>query len=251
MSMSSSPFLETGPLAFAHQGGAVEFPPGNSMRAFHSAADLGYRFLETDVRASSDGVLVLIHDREVPELPAPVDELSWHELQQHTIGGEPIARLDELLETFPNANVNIDPKHDGAVGPLVELIELRADFRRVAFATFSDVRHRRLAQLVARRSPVSLNRFEVARLKLASYGVPVGRVRRAPAQIPRRHWRIVPVADGRFLREARNRDVPVHVWTIDDEQVMHELLDQGATGIMTDRPSLLKKVLIDRGAWQE
>ncbi|MFP5488508.1 MAG: glycerophosphodiester phosphodiesterase family protein, partial [Acidimicrobiia bacterium] len=41
----------------------------------------------------------------------------------------------------------------------------------------------------------------------------------------------------------------VHVWTIDDPDEMHRLLDVGVDGIMTDRPQHLKDVLIGRDAW--
>ena len=41
----------------------------------------------------------------------------------------------------------------------------------------------------------------------------------------------------------------MHVWTIDDPTEMDRLLDLGVDGIMTDRPSELKAVLVGRGQW--
>lgn len=45
----------------AHRGNAAEFPE-NTLPAFHSALELGVRFLELDVQLSRDGVPVVIHD---------------------------------------------------------------------------------------------------------------------------------------------------------------------------------------------
>ncbi|MGA8039847.1 MAG: glycerophosphodiester phosphodiesterase family protein, partial [Acidimicrobiia bacterium] len=49
---------------------------------------------------------------------------------------------------------------------------------------------------------------------------------------------------------AHRHGVLVHVWTINDPAEMHQLLDLGVDGLVTDRPDLLKSVLIDRGEWK-
>jgi glycerophosphoryl diester phosphodiesterase len=59
----------------------------------------------------------------------------------------------------------------------------------------------------------------------------------------------VPLVTPRFVGAAHRRELPVHVWTINDATEMHRLFDLGVDGIMTDRPDVLKAVLSERGDW--
>ena len=59
------------------------------------------------------------------------------------------------------------------------------------------------------------------------------------------------VVDRRFVDRAHVHGIKVHVWTIDDRAEMERLLDLGVDGIMTDRPQVLKDVLVERGQWHE
>ncbi|MFD1379502.1 glycerophosphodiester phosphodiesterase family protein [Fodinicurvata halophila] len=68
-------------------------------------------------------------------------------------------------------------------------------------------------------------------------------------QVPPR-YKGIPLVTSRLVHTARKRGVQVHVWTIDEEDEMERLLDLGVDGIMTDRPSLLKEVLVRRNQWQ-
>ena len=59
----------------------------------------------------------------------------------------------------------------------------------------------------------------------------------------------VALVTPRFVDTAHRLGVQVHVWTIDDRDEMARLLDLGVDGIMTDRPQVLKDLLVERGAW--
>jgi glycerophosphoryl diester phosphodiesterase len=243
-----------GPIAFAHRGGAGEFPE-NTMAAFEHAVRLGYRYLETDVHVTRDGVLLAFHDHvldRVTDRHGTIATSSWAEIRAARIAGtHAIVRLDELLDAFPDQRFNIDPKHDAAVDPLADLIARANALDRVCVASFSDARLARVRNLLGPSLCTGAGPREIARLRLASAGMPLRSRGSAPApcaQIPRRVRR-VPLAERRFVAHAGRAGTAVHVWTVDDPDEMRALLDLGVTGIMTDRPAVLRDVLLARGEW--
>ena len=239
-----------GPLAFAHRGGASEHPE-NTMAAFEHAVGLGYRYLETDVHATADGALVAFHDDvldRVTDRRGVIAQLSWDDVRQARLGAEGIPLLAELLTAWPDVRVNIDVKHDGSVAPLVSVLEQARAQDRVCVASFSGKRLNRFRALTGGRVCTATGPFDIARLRLAGAGLARGPFAAACAQVPVRQGPVV-VVDRRFVAAAHRRGLPVHVWTIDDPAEMERLLDLGADGIMTDRPTVLKEILLRRGQW--
>ncbi len=160
--------------------------------------------------------------------------------------GVRIPRLEELLLRWPEVRVNIDPKADECVEPLVALIDRLAAWDRVAFGAFSDRRLRRVRALSGGRACTSMGPRAVAVARIAARR---GRMPRQGAdcvQVPRRSGPL-PIVTARFVDAAHRAGLPVHVWTVNDESAMHDLLDLGVDGIMTDRPRLLRDVLAARG----
>lgn len=246
------PFLEhSGVLAFAHRGGALEAPE-NTMKAFGYAVDLGYRFLETDVYATRDGVLVAFHDDRldrVTDRRGLVAALDYAELRQAKIGGqEAIPLLEDLLSSWPEVRVNIDPKHDGAVAPLISLLKRMNAQDRVCIGSFSGQRIRQVQGAFDGKICTSLGPQGVLRLRLSSMGMPLGRMAEGCAQVPRQHKGIT-IVDRAFMKAANRAGLQVHVWTVDDAAEMNALLDLGVHGVMTDRPKVLKEVLEARRLW--
>ena len=211
-----------------------------------------------------DGAVVAFHDPSldrVTDRTGPIAALSIAEVETADAGhaftldggrtfpfrgrGLRIPRLEELLVRWPEVRVNIDPKTDECVEPLVALVDRLGAWERVAFGAFSDRRLRRVRALSRRRACTSMGPRAVS---LARVAANLGRMPRLGAdcvQVPRRSGRL-PIVTARFIDAAHRADLPVHVWTVNDEPAMHGLLDLGVDGIMTDRPRLLRDVLAAR-----
>jgi glycerophosphoryl diester phosphodiesterase len=252
--MTRFPFLDwPGPLAFAHQGAHFDGVAGeNTMASFEAAVALGYRYLETDAHATSDGVLVAFHDDHLDRLTdrsGLIADLPWAEVKAARVRDRhEIPLLEDLLTAWPDVRINIDPKHDGAVDPLIDLIRRTGTIHRVCIGAFSDARLARVQAELGDQVCTSMGPRQVGRLVAASRGLPAGRFTAACVQVPVRRAGVTLVT-GRFVATAHRRDLQVHVWTINEAAEMHRLFDLGVDGLMTDRPDVLKAVLEERGTW--
>ena len=129
------PFLDhPRPVAFAHRGGAAHAPE-NSWTAFEHAVKLGYAYLETDARATSDRQLVAFHDRtldRVTDATGPIDALPYHEVAALRISGtEPIPLIEDLLGAWPDVRLNIDLKDAAGISLLPEVLRRTGAWDRV------------------------------------------------------------------------------------------------------------------------
>jgi glycerophosphoryl diester phosphodiesterase len=242
------------PLAFAHRGGAIEHLE-NSMPAFEACVALGYRYLETDVRATADGVLVAFHDptlERTTDRAGRIDQLPWSEVAQARVGGrEPLVCLEDLLGAWPDVRFNLDIKAAGVLTPLVRLLRRLKVTDRLCLASFSDARIAAARRLLGPSICTSLGPRGVAALRLSSYSPRAAALLRVPAgcaQVPL-HLGGRALVDERFVTAAHARDLQVHVWTVDTEEDASALLDLGVDGVMTDRPAMLREVLEKRGQW--
>lgn len=258
------PFLDAvAPIALAHRGYA---PDGceNSMRAFERALELGYRYLETDVRATSDGVALAFHDARldrVTDMRGRISELPWSRVRRARIGGrEPIPRLDELLAAWPDARVNIDVKAAQAITPTVDAIQRTGAIDRVCVGAFSGQRVTQLRAALGPRLCTALAPGEVFALRNLAAGRRVPSSGRTPitdpdgaprcVQVPARVGRLT-FTDVRLVATAHELGLPVHVWTVNDRSQMESVLALGVDGVITDAADVLRDVLIARGQWPQ
>ena len=264
-----SRFLDwSGPIAFAHRGGAGDHPE-NTMAAFRAAVAMGYRYLETDVHLTRDGAVVAFHDsvlERVTDRRGRIGEVTSADLAQADAGywfsrdggrtfphrgtGVRIPLLSELIEEWPEALLNIDTKSDPVVEPLAALLRRMDVLDRVCVGSFSDQRLRRFRGLVGDWVCTSMGPRQIARARVTSLTGRIPRQGAACIQLPVRQAGI-PMVEPRMIRAAHRSGLALHVWTIDDRAEMERLLDLGVDGIMSDTLDTLRGVLQGRGLWHE
>ncbi len=239
-----------GVLAFAHRGGD-RVAPENTLAAFQDAVDQGYRYLETDVHASADGVVYAFHDDDLQRMvgePVAISTLNSKQIDALRVeGGHAIPRMADLFEAFPDARFNIDAKAWPVVEPLCDLVQKTQTQERICIGSFSDGRIEKLVQQLPNvchsLGPKGALRFRSAALTRKPVSFTAG-----AAQLPVRQAG-VPMVTKASVAYAHKCGMQVHVWTINSESTMHKLLDMGVDGIMTDDCALLKKVLLARNLW--
>jgi glycerophosphoryl diester phosphodiesterase len=241
------------PLAIAHRGGAG-LAQENSLAAFALASGLGVRYLETDVRVTSDGHLVCFHDETLERLTSatgPVRAKSLREIRALRINEtEPIPTFDEALDAFPDQCFTVDPKDQAGLAPLVKSLRRKGVAERVCIAGAWDGWLAHVRREVPQITTALGWRSLTALLTCARAGVlPPRAVATAPfAHVPVKLGRF-PIFAERLVAMSHDIGVRVVTWTVDDPAVMRRLLDAGVDAIITDRPDLLREVLVSRAQW--
>jgi glycerophosphoryl diester phosphodiesterase len=247
--------------AFAHRGGATYEPNiyrENSMHAFQQAVALGYRYLETDVHATRDGVLLAFHDRVLDRVTGrtgAIAELTYAEVAEARIHGiDPIPRFTELLAEFPHARFNVDAKSSTAVSLLVSTIEEYEAYDRVCVASFGIRRLYELRRRLGWRVPsaasalgIAANRFVPWLTWALNTSAPVLQM---PISVPVRGRRLTVLTPS-LVDVVHRAGKKVQIWTVNDSETMERLIDAGVDGIFTDRIDTLKEVLVKRGLWSD
>ncbi len=265
MATMPKPYLTLpAPWLVAHRGGSL-LAPENTLAAFDRAATLGADAIETDVRLSSDGVVMVFHDEDTARItgvPGTIEGRTAAELTALDAGfaftpdggrsfphrgrGVAIPTFADALARYPSMRFNVDAKSDDPrlAEALAAVIAAAGAEDRVCGGSFSDAQAERLGALLprcARYLPEQAATCHVLAAKTgqADAACPGGY---DLADLPHRLDALV-VVDAPVLAWFHARGIPVHVWTVDDEAEMRALLALGVDGIVTDRPDLLRRVL--------
>lgn len=254
------------PIRFAHRGSRILWPE-NTWYAFdHAVEDFGYRYVETDVQMTADGVIVVFHDDTLERCTNGVGRVAdwrWDDLRHldaaytFTVDGESfplrgtgigISRLDDTFDRYRDLCLNIDLKADGSEWAVAEVIKRMSREGTVLIGSFSGRR-------IAKFRRISKGRVATAagpRDSIAMYAASrIGRGLPASGdayQLPYRSKGVV--ADKRLIDAVHGSGKHIHLWTVNERHEMEKFLGLGVDGIITDRPDILNEVMEERANGQ-
>jgi glycerophosphoryl diester phosphodiesterase len=257
------------PQVVAHRGSSASRAE-HTLGAYVQALDDGADALECDVRLTSDGHLVLVHDRRIDRTTNARGVVSTLTLDQ-------LNDLDAASWKTPWADLDdesaeIDQEHNRVL-TLRRLLEVVRDYDRPVDLAVETKHPTRYGGLVERRLVGVLDEFGWAGagspVRVLSFsGVALTRVQRLAPQLDvafciegiswrvtrgilRPGWIAAPGIEElrrqpRLGERLRRRGHRLQVWVVNTEDDLELCLSLGAEAVMTDRPDHILGLLADR-----
>lgn len=214
----------------------------NSLSAFDQACSESITHFETDLHVTKDQILVLAHDPTISRVTQnayAIAELTLKELQNFPIHQvEPWCTLDELILAHPDVIISLDMKSEGTLAPLISWMKGR-DTSNFIVGSFS---HRRVIAFRKAHPQIqtALTTKEVLRIRLGlAAGVPRDLFSRKHAMVPPKIGRFTLLTE-KFIKRCKERNIPIHVWTINSNEEFLTLQKFDITGVITDDFRILR-----------
>ena len=243
------------PRVFGHRGSAGTHPE-NTLESFRAAVAGGVQYLEFDIHMTRDGEIVVAHDEHLKRmcgLDRVIPETTYAELAAADAGrmfsldgatfpfrekGIKLPRLSGVLAEFPKLRMIVEVKQiaPSVVASMLDVLD-RARMRRNVLVASEHQAPLDEVRKLAPDIPTNFSYLESGMFiqamgtRDASYRPPGDAV-----QIPHRHesWELVTRESVDF---AHLVGVEVHVWTVNEQAEMTELLEMGVDGLISDYPA--------------
>lgn len=224
-------FLLTG-----HRGAAA-LEPENTLPSFFRAFVCGATAVEFDVRATRDGVAVVVHDEElsrVTGVDARVSRIMYTELSKLRVYGR--AKVPTLREVLALAkgrlSVDIELKAPGVEREVVEALrELEMVDDAIVTSFFPP-----LLESVKKLEPS----IEVGVLTIGWDDECLDVAEKVGATLILPNYETL---NRELVEKIRGKGYRVITWTVNDVKVAERLVEMGVEGIITDNPCELKSLL--------
>tara|TARA_B100000242_G_scaffold175580_1_gene125782 strand:- start:423 stop:1160 length:738 start_codon:yes stop_codon:yes gene_type:complete len=230
-------------IGLSHRGNSKKFVE-NSFEAFNSVIQMGYKYIETDLRMTLDGEVIAFHDPDLKRLfnlDLLVKDLTFNEIAN--LFREKNCRLlslEDALKEFPDVHFNIDLKVKEVIQQSIKIVANLNAFDRVCFASFHS-RHTEKVLQHNQNAIVSMSMKDVALFKFFKLYDENIKVMQIPLK-----WKGIKVFTTNLMQKADKSNLLVHVWTINDRNTINKLIDIGVNGIITDEPELLMEIMKGR-----
>lgn len=243
------------PLVIAHRGGALESTE-NTIEAFQRAARIGADGIETDVRLTRDGVVVIYHDEYFGRVEGLdeahrtrlISNLTYSELTRQTLipvgddnGSRRVPTLNDLLTNVKGVLLNIELKRcarfDELVGKTIAALMRFPELDRVVLETPDLETAQKVRAAIGSRVKLHINPgYDEA----VPYSVSLERVLKfKPHSISVSYKKL----SHEIIETAHKAGVEVWVWTVNSPDMARAMELLGADAIKTDKPSMLLDML--------
>ncbi len=214
----------------AHRG-ASAYEPENTLASFKKAIDMNTDLIEFDVRCSQDSQLVVIHDKKVDRTTdgtGLVGHKTLSELKELDAGnGEQIPTLDEVLDLFRGeTRFAIEIKENGLEDKVVKQIKKHG---LVEDSFVISYKPNRLKLIKYLEPSISTGLISFSSLNFIKNALSCGADAVAPF-----HWFI----SDKTVRRARENDLHLFTYVVNESVKARELKDRGVQGIVTNRPDI-------------
>jgi len=231
------------PLIIAHRG-ASAVTRENTLDAFATAIEMGADAVEMDIRRTSDGVIVVHHDARIKKARLPIRKVTYKQAAGSAKKlGYHLPTLDEVLTSCAGRiSVDLELKEAGHEKSVCDLAFLYFERRHVIFKSFQD----RTVCSIKRQYPEAIAGLLLdvgSRVRRGQLGVGLRvttRLERCDADFVGPHYSL---ARRRFIERMQRLNIPVLVWTVDNEKRAARLADYGVQGIITNEPDKIARVI--------
>ena len=230
-------------IGLSHRGNSKKFIE-NSFEAFNSVIQMGYRYIETDLRMTLDKEVIAFHDPDLKRLfnlDLQVKNLTFNEIANlFKEKNCNLLTLKDALRKFPRIHFNIDLKVEEVIQDSIKVVADLNAFDRVCFASFHSSRTRKVLRH-NQNAIISMGMKDVALFKFFNLNDKNIKI----IQIPLK-WKGIKILTRNLIKKANISNLLVHVWTINDRKTINNLIDLGVNGVITDEPELLMEIMKER-----
>lgn len=230
------------PLVIAHRG-ASGYRPENTLSAYELAVAQRADMIEIDLHRTRDGEIVVRHDEDLAACGGrgEIADATLAEVRAIDAGaGQSIPTLDEVLAAFgTRIPFNLELKQSGR-GPYAGLEGATLDrvehLGLIGVTLFSSFFDAVLAALRERSAEAHIGVLVESR-------APAGWLERARAFAAESVHLWVGLASAEAIAAAHGEGLAVHVYTVDDRDLMQRLIERGVDGIFTNFPDRLRALV--------